>query len=93
MRKIDNPFIAIYPSVDLHGLDKISAIVKVKEFINDNIKLKNNCFVIIHGKGTGALKNTTHEYLRTDKRILSFKTDNFNDGITIVKLKGENNEQ
>lgn len=89
MKKIDDPFVSIYPSIDLHGLDKISAIIKIKEFINDNIILKNKCFVIIHGRGTGILKRATHEYLSTDKRILNYKMDNFNDGITIVELKGE----
>lgn len=93
MRKIDNPFIAIYPSIDLHSLDRISAIIKVKEFILDNIKLKNKCFVLIHGKGTGVLKKTVHEYLKTDKRILNYKTDNFNDGVTIVEIKGEEDEK
>lgn len=93
MRKIDDPFLALYPSVDLHGLDRISAIIKVKEFINDNLKLRNYSILIIHGKGSGALKESVHEYLKSDKRVIDYKTDNFNDGMTIVTLEGENYER
>ena len=88
MKRINDPFIFNYPSLDLHGEDKIGAIVKVKEFINDCKKLKKYDIIIIHGKGSGVLKNAIHELLRNNKDIESFKTDNLNDGITIVKLKG-----
>lgn len=89
MRKTDNPFLSILPSIDLHGLDRILAVIKTKEFIEDNLKLGNLEITIIHGKGTGTLKNSVHEYLKTDKRVIEYKTDNFNDGVTIIKLKGE----
>ncbi len=87
MKKIDNPFYTMYPSIDLHGFDSIYAVMKVNEFISDNIKLRNYDIIIIHGKGSGILKHKVHEYLNKDKRVLSFKTDNFNDGVTVVKLK------
>ncbi len=90
MRKINNPFYALYSVIDLHGLDKDTAIFKVKEFIDDNIKLKNYDLIIIHGKGTGILRKSVHEYLKNDKRVVSYKLDNFNDGETIVKLGGLN---
>lgn len=86
MRRIDDPFIASYPSVDLHGEDKIGAIVKVNELINDSLKLKSYNIVLIHGKGTGVLKEAIHDCLRKDKRVEDFKLDNMNDGITVVKL-------
>lgn len=93
MRKIDNPFLVILPSIDLHGLDRISAKVKTDEFITDNLKLKNYEIIIIHGKGEGILKEEVHSFLKNDKRVLEYKTDNFNDGITIIKLKGETYEK
>lgn len=76
----------MYNVIDLHGLDKETAIYKVKEFITDNIKLRKYDLIIIHGKGTGILKRSVHEYLKKDKRVLEYKIDNFNDGETIVKL-------
>jgi len=66
----------------------MTSLVLVNEFINDNIKLKNKKIVLIHGKGTGILKKVIHEYLKNDKRVLEYKIDNLNDGITIVTLRG-----
>ena len=38
-----------YPTLDLHGEYLESAIILTKEFINDNISLKNEYINIIHG--------------------------------------------
>ena len=46
-----------YPSIDLHGEAAITAYTVVEEFINDNIHLGHEYILIIHGKGTGKLKN------------------------------------
>ena len=89
MQKTNNPFLYYYPTIDLHGEDKVGAIIKTKELINDGIKLKEYNVVVIHGIGTGTLQRTIHEYLKTDKRVESFKTDNFNNGVTIIKLKND----
>ncbi len=93
MKKTDNPFLALYPYIDLHGLTKIEAKIKTNEFITDSLKLKNYDIIIIHGKGAGIVKMGVHEYLKSDKRVKEYKTDNFNDGITLVKLEGEQNEK
>ncbi len=76
-----------YPSLDLHGEYLDSAIILVKEFINDNIILKNEYISIIHGIGTDTLRKGIHEYLKHEKRIISYKRNFFNPGETIVKLK------
>ena len=88
MRRIDNPFLNILPSLDLHGETALTSTILVKEFINDNIMLKNKEIVIIHGKGFGILKRAVHNYLKTDKRVVEYKIDNFNDGVTRVILGG-----
>lgn len=75
------------PTLDLHGEYKDSAIILTQEFINDNIILKNEYVVIVHGIGTDTLRKSVHEYLRKEKRVLEFKRDFFNPGCTIVKLK------
>lgn len=74
------------PHIDLHGEDRINSIIKVDEFINDNIKLRNKKVVIIHGIGEGILKNAVHEYLKKDKRVLEYSLG-INNGETIVSLK------
>ena len=79
-------FLNRYPSIDLHGFDRDSARVAVNDFIEENIFLKNEMIVIIHGIGTGIVKKEVHETLRTNKKVLEYKTDNFNSGCTVVKL-------
>ena len=39
MKKIIDPFTDFLPKLDLHGMDRVLAKIKVEEFINDNIKL------------------------------------------------------
>ena len=75
------------PSIDLHGKYKESAIILTDEFINDNITLKQETICIIHGIGEDILRKSIHEYLKHDKRVISYKRDFFNPGCTIVKLR------
>lgn len=75
------------PSIDLHGLDRDYARILINEFINDNYKMKNNKVIIVHGNGTGVIKKTTQETLRTNKLVEEYKIDNFNTGMTVVTLK------
>lgn len=76
-----------FPTLDLHGEYKESAIILVKEFIADNITLKNEYIRIVHGIGTDTLRSIVHDYLKHDKRVISYKRNFFNLGETIVKLK------
>ena len=80
-------FLNRYPSIDLHGFDRDSARVAVNDFVLENLIMKNDTIVIIHGIGSGILKREVHEALRVNKKVLNYKTDNFNSGCTIVKLK------
>ena len=79
-------FIDNLPSLDLHGFDRETARVAINDFINDNIKLKNKFIVIIHGIGSGILKDTTHLNLKKNKNVLEFKICMFNIGCTIVNI-------
>lgn len=80
-------FLNRYPNIDLHGFDRDSARVAVNDFVEENVFLKNEMIVIIHGIGTGIVKREVHEALRVNKNVLDYKTDNFNSGCTVVKLK------
>lgn len=88
MRDFVDPFLYNAPHLDLHGYDRTGAVAMTKLFIDQNIRIKESKIIIIHGKGSGILKKSIHDYLKTDKRVLSFKTNNYNDGETIVNLKG-----
>ena len=80
-------FLGRYPQIDLHGFDRDSARVATNDFIYENVTLGNDTIVIIHGLGTGALRKEVHEALKANKNVMDYHTGNFNDGVTVVKLK------
>ena len=91
MRKIlTNPFTDYLPKLDVHGQDKSSVCIVVNEFINDNLKLKNEKIIIIHGLGKGLLKKEIHVFLSKHKNISKFYIDVDNLGQTIVELSWQN---
>ena len=80
-------FIDNLPTIDLHGFDINYARIRIQEFINDNIIMKNDVIVIIHGIGNGILKAETHKILKHNKKVIDYKLFYNNTGATIVKLK------
>ena len=79
-------FLLRYPKIDLHGYDRESARVATNDFVSENIVLKNDTIIIIHGIGSGIVKASVHDALSQNKHVIEYKTDNFNHGCTIVKL-------
>ena len=79
-------FINNLPSIDLHGYTRDFAIIAIKEFINDNVQMKNEFIVIVHGKGTGILKETCLNVLKKNKYVKDYKIWYLNDGCTVVQL-------
>lgn len=80
-------FVDNLPSIDLHGLDRDTARVKVFEFISDNIKMKKDIICIVHGIGSGIIKNEVHNTLKKNKNVVDYKLFFNNVGCTIVKIK------
>ena len=87
MHKCYNPFLDILPTIDVHGYNRDMIKYILNDFINDNIKLKNEKIVIIHGKGEGILKTEIHSLLKKDKRVSKYYVDGFNIGCTVIELK------
>ena len=75
------------PKLDLHGEIVAMVEVLVNSFINDNILLKNEYIIIIHGKSTHILTGEVNKVLKNNKNVLEFRRNNWNLGETIVKLK------
>ena len=74
------------PTIDLHGFDRDYARVKINEFINDNRKMKNSIIVIVHGIGSGILKNETINTLKKNKYVIDYRLFYNNVGMTLVKI-------
>ena len=83
----DDIFIDSLPTLDLHGEIRDSARVLIKEFILDNLTLKNYKLVIIHGVGSGIIKDEVVKVLKRDKKVESFHLNKYNPGCTLVYLK------
>ena len=77
------------PKIDLHGFDRESARVITNDFIEEALKLNYDKIIIIHGIGTGIVKESVHQTLSKNKKVLSYKLDNINTGCTIVTLNKE----
>lgn len=76
-----------YPSIDVHGETRDTVVYPVKEFIQDNLIMKNKHIIIIHGIGKGVLKEAVHEILKKHPYVEEFHMDGMNLGATEVILK------
>lgn len=88
--RMEDIFLKNLPSIDLHGYDIESARVATNDFIDENLVLKNNKILIIHGKGTGIIKKEVHNILKQRKEISKYYTYYNNEGCTIVHLMLDN---
>ena len=87
MKRVNDIFLDMLPSIDLHGYDREGARVAVNDFILENKILNNKEFIIIHGIGEGIVKQAVHQELLRNKNIAEYKLVSNNMGCTIVKIK------
>lgn len=77
------------PSCDLHGLYVDDAIVECDSFLNNQFIKGEEVVRIIHGRGTGKLREEIQKYLKTHELVKDFR-DSENpsemNAITIVIL-------
>ena len=82
--------LSISPEINLIGLRSDEAVQTLDKYIDDAYLARLEKIRIIHGRGTGALKNAVGNLLRKNKRIASFSEAPFNEGgygVTIALLK------
>lgn len=75
------------PTLDLHGEDRIHAVMLVEEFLNDQYSLHNEYLRIVHGIGSGILRREVTAYLKKHPLVVDVHLDMFNEGCTNVKIK------
>jgi len=81
---------AFKDEIDLRGLTGDEAWLAVDKYFDEATLAGIQRVRLIHGKGTGALKKALWEFLRTDKRIASFRIGQWGEGdggVTVVDLK------
>lgn len=92
---INDLFLDRLPKIDLHGFDRDSARVRVNDFIDEAYLMSYDEIVIIHGIGSGVVKNAVQEALSRNKKVLEYHIDGMNNGCTVVKVRrnGDINER
>ena len=76
--------------IDLRGMTTDEAWCKVDKYFDEAMIAGFHTVRLIHGKGTGALKNGLWKILRTDSRVRTFRIGQFGEGdggVTVVELK------
>jgi len=76
--------------INLLGMTVEDAILEVDRFLDNGVMKKLNVLYIIHGKGTGALRNGIHQYLRKHPHVKYFRLGTYGEGesgVTVVELK------
>lgn len=76
--------------VDVRGMNLEEALMEVDAFIDHALMHNLNMLTIIHGKGTGILRNGIQQHLRRHKAVKSFRLGVYGEGesgVTIVELK------
>ena len=84
---VNDIFLERLPKIDLHGYDRESARVAVSDFINVAVMMGYVEVVIVHGIGSGVVKEAVHNTLKKNKKVLSYHVNGMNIGCTVVKIR------
>ena len=77
-------------SVDLRGMMSDEAVLMMERYLDSAVMAKLKQVTIIHGKGTGALRQAVQNALKHNRQVKSFRIGNFREGemgVTVVELR------
>ena len=80
----------INSEIDIRGYTLEEALESVDKYLDDALIAGLSMVSIIHGKGTGTLRNGIHKYLRSSSRVKAFRLGKYGEGesgVTIIELK------
>ncbi|MBV4415844.1 endonuclease MutS2 [Clostridium tyrobutyricum] len=83
-------FKSVASSVDLRGMDSIEASYTTDKYLDDAYMGGLKEVVIIHGKGTGVLRNSINEMLKHHSHVKTYRLGEYGEGgtgVTVVALK------
>ncbi|WP_446897575.1 endonuclease MutS2 [Clostridium sp. LBM24168] len=77
-------------SVDLRGMDSIEATYTTDKYLDDAYMSGLKEVTIIHGKGTGVLRNSINDMLKHHSHVKNYRLGEYGEGgtgVTVVELK------
>ncbi len=80
----------VHMSCDVRGMALDEAMAEVDQYLDEAVLAGLNEVTIVHGKGTGILREGLQRYLKTNGHVKSFRRGVYGegeDGVTIVQLK------
>ncbi|MBR9649287.1 endonuclease MutS2 [Clostridium tyrobutyricum] len=83
-------FKSVSSSVDLRGMDSVEASYTTDKYLDDAYMGGLKEVVIIHGKGTGVLRNSINEMLKHHSHVKTYRLGEYGEGgtgVTVVALK------
>lgn len=81
---------SVYREVNLIGMTVDEAMPVLGKYLDDAYLAHMTQVTIIHGRGTGALRNAVHSHLKRTKYVKSFRLGEFGEGdmgVTIAEFK------
>lgn len=82
--------LSVSPEINLIGKTTDEAIPALDKYLDDaHLSGLPSCRVV-HGRGTGALRNAVHQYLRRQKFVKAYRLGEYGEGdagVTIVEFK------
>ena len=80
----------ISPEINLLGMTTDEALMALDKYLDDARMSHLDTVRVVHGKGTGALRNAVQNYLRKQSFVRSYRGGDFGEGdagVTIVEFK------
>ena len=80
----------VAPEIDLRGMETLEGVLAAERYLDSAVMGKMKTVTIIHGKGTGALREAVQQMLRRNKLVKSFRLGRYGEGeagVTVVELK------
>ena len=80
----------ISSEINVIGMNVEEATFVIDKYLDDCAIAKLSPVRIVHGKGTGKLRDGIHKYLKTNPHVQSFRLGTFGEGemgVTVVELK------
>lgn len=82
------PGLRVLPKLDVRGLTSDEAVARLEKYLDDALLAGLDRVVVVHGKGTGALRRAVHEALRDypGVRFTLAGPEEGGEGVTVVEF-------